>query len=118
MDTYVFIMLQDVVISYGCLSSLLGRVLAQTGLSSLGPQPTATYPLTGAVQAKMNLITVLLGLATLSLVQSRNTPVLDCKYGQLPGRWVNAAGRSDGKEVRAICVWTHVSAFSQRMCCS
>lgn len=118
MDTYVFIMLQDVVISYGCLSSLLGRVLAQTGLSSLGPRPTATYPLTGAVQAMMNLVTVLLGLATLSLVQSRNTPVLDCKYGQLPGRWVNAAGRSDGKEVRAICVWTHVSAFSQRMCCT
>ena len=42
---------------------------------------------------------VLLGLAMLGLVQSRNYPVLDCKYGQLPGRWVNAAGRSDGKQV-------------------
>ncbi len=53
----------------------------------------------------MGLAMLLLGLAMLGLVQSRfSYPVLDCKYGQLPGRWVNAAGRSDGKQVCAIYI--------------
>jgi hypothetical protein len=54
----------------------------------------------------IGLLFLLLGLAMEALAQNVVTSGL-CKYGQLPGRWVDAPPREDGKEVpyflHALC---------------
>ena len=66
----------------------------------------------------MAALQLLLGLTVLALAQSQDYPDLDCKYGQLPGRWVDAAGRSDGKQVCAICYAQMASSAGLHSCCS